>query len=182
MHWHHAALSGAPHLCTRWVCGHLFSGEGLKDDLMEVVSRVLLYLNEEGSGTSSSTEEEFSVHRIEVLGGTHLVKIKGLFLTCVISLWEEDTQNCQPALSKWWFSTLLTSCVYLDLPLILKHCCFSKCSETQTWQQPEKCFVFHFAQKAVLFFSYGSLFLFFLMACKWHFQIILKTNLSKRLL
>jgi len=54
---------------------------------MKVVSRVLLYLREEGCGMGSLTEEEFSVRRIEVLGGTHQVKMKELFFTiCDLTL------------------------------------------------------------------------------------------------
>lgn len=54
---------------------------------MKVVLGVLLYLKEEGCGIGSSTEEGVSVHRIEVLGGTHQVKIKELFFTiCDLTL------------------------------------------------------------------------------------------------
>lgn len=57
-------------------------------------------LEEEGCGVGSLTEERIGVHRREVLGGTHHVKMKELFFT-VRDLCEEAVKNCQPASCRW---------------------------------------------------------------------------------
>lgn len=54
----------------------------------------------EGCGTGSLTEEGFSAHRLEVLGGTHQVRIKEGFFT-IRDLTLRGSYSELPALSKW---------------------------------------------------------------------------------